>query len=322
MKRACCTFLLAASVLMAAPAAAQGSAEAAELFKQGRAALEAKDYVTACTKLAESNRLERAVGTLISLAQCYEGQNKLATARQHWQEAADLADATSDRLQRGPIARDKVAELDKKVGRLTVKRAAGAPPSTAVKRDDVSLTSASFGSAFPVDPGKHVLIASAEGFEPKTYEIEIKAGESREIEIAPGAALPTPPPTTAGTPAERPPEAGDPNGGRKIAAYTLGGVGILGLGLGTIFGLSASSKWSDAKSRCPANGCSTQERKEADDMTSSARSAGTLSTVAFIVGTAALASGVVLLLTAPSPTNAATLRVVPTAGGAMAVGTF
>jgi hypothetical protein len=72
----------------------------------------------------------------------------------------------------------------------------------------------------------------------------------------------------------------------------------VGLGLGAVFGLQASSKWSDAKSKCAdyPYGCNT----EATDLRSSASSTATLSTVAFVAGGALLATGLVLYLTAPS----------------------
>lgn len=313
----------AASIFVASPALAQssGSAEAEELFKQGRAALEAKDYVTACTKLAESNRLERAVGTLISLAQCEEAQGKLASARQHWQEAADFADALQDRLQRGPAARQKFTDLDKRVPRLTVKRAPAAPPGTTVKRDEVVLTSASFGSPLPVDPGKHVLVVSAEQHEPRSFEVTLAEGESKEIEVEPGAELPPPPPpiTERVTPA-----ATNDGASMRTAAYVVGGAGIVGLGIGTIFGLQASSKWSSAKDGCKIDACGpgSQAQSDKDD----AASAGTISTIAFVVGGAALATGVVLLVVSPpsstTGSSSAGVRVVPGLGGLSAVGRF
>ena len=94
------------AAVSAAPSlsAQSGSAEAAELFKQGRAALQTKDYATACPKFVASLRLERAVGTLISLADCEQATGRLASARQHWQEAADFADALHDSLNRGAYA--------------------------------------------------------------------------------------------------------------------------------------------------------------------------------------------------------------------------
>jgi hypothetical protein len=313
-------------VLAASPALAEGagSADAEELFKQGRVALEAKDYATACTKLAESNRLERAVGTLISLAQCEEAQKKLASARQHWQEAADFADALQDRLQRGPAARQRFTELDKRVPRLTVQRSPGAPAGMTVRRDEVTLLPASFGSALPVDPGKHVLIVSAESHEPRTFEVELAEGESRVIEVEPGAEVPAPPEPAPSVPAAGAvgPSASD-SGSMRIAGYTLGGVGILGLGLGTIFGLRASSKWSSAKQACVPGQCGpgSNAQNDKDD----ASSAGTVSTMSFVVGGAALATGVVLLVLAPSSKNGsstAEVRLVPGPGTLSAIGAF
>lgn len=324
-----------------------GSAEAAELFKQGRAALEQKDYVTACKRLEESNRLERAVGTLISLAQCEEGQSKLAAARQHWQEAADLADAVQDRLQRGAPAREKVAELDKKIARLTVKPTSNAPEKMTVKRDDVLLTSASFGSALPLDVGKHVLVVSAEGYEPRTFDIVLAEGENREIEVEPGAALPAPvvAPVVpagpvglapAGAEAASAPAASNGNDGStmRTVAYVVGGAGIVGLGIGSAFGLTASSKWSSAQEACKPGACGPGS--EAQNEKESAASAGHASTVAFVVGSVALATGIGLLVLAPSssPSSSSSssrassrrsgvrLSVAPAAGGLVAVGRF
>jgi hypothetical protein len=312
-------------VAASTPALAQGagSAEAEELFKQGRAALEAKDYTTACSKLAESNRLERAVGTLISLAQCEEAQNKLALARQHWQEAADFADALQDRLQRGPAARQKFAELDKRVPRLTVKRGASAPSATTVQRDDVALTSGSFGSALPVDPGKHVVIASAEHHEPRTFEITLLEGESKELEVEPGPEIAAPPPT-ATPPLALAGETRDPSAMRTLG-YVVGAAGIIGLGLGAIFGLEAAAKWSSAQDGCKPGSCGAGSQARSDQ--DAASTAGTISTITFVVGGAALATGIGLLVLAPSSSStsaptAATLRLAPGVGGLSAVGHF
>ena len=75
--------------------------------------------------------------------------------------------------------------------------------------------------------------------EPRTFEVALAEGDSRVIEVEPGAevvALPPPPP-----PGPSPVTAGDSpsaGGGSSMrgAAYTLGGLGIVGLGLGTFFG--------------------------------------------------------------------------------------
>ncbi len=311
---------LVASTCVASPLLAQsaksGSAEAEELFKQGRAALEARDYATACARFSSSLAIERAVGTLISLAQCEEASGRLASARQHWQEAADLADATNDRLNRGPVARKKVAELDPKVPRLVVRLAAGAPEGTTVQRDDVDLGSKVFGVALPVDPGPHVLTVVAPGRASRKYSITAAVGEN-VVEVEPGtpdAAPVSPAPVAPAQPlapaatASSPPSAS--HGGVRPLAWVALGLGVVGVGVGSYFGVDAMSKWSDAKNSC-GTGCPDGSR--ARNERSDALSGATVSTVSFVVGGVGLAAAAWLLL-APQAPETARLRIEPSIG--------
>jgi hypothetical protein len=83
---------------------------------------------------------------------------------------------------------------------------------------------------------------------------------------------------------------------QKTLALVAGGAGVLGLAVGTIFGLSASSKWSQAKSDC-GSGCGPNDPAQQEK--SDAQSAGNVATVAFIAGGVLVAAGVVLWLTSP-----------------------
>jgi hypothetical protein len=318
------------------PAEAQsGSAEAEELFKQGRASLEAKDYATACARFSASLALERAVGTLISLAQCEEATAHLASARQHWQEAADLADATNDRLNRGPFARKKMNELDPRVPRLVIRLAPGAPKDTTLQRDDVALGGGAFDVSFPIDPGAHIVVATETGHEPRRYPVSVSEGDKLVVEVEPGpaiAAAPTPTATRAGetpssTAALTEPPSSSSGGWRRGVAYGAGVVGIVGIGLGTYFGVTTLSKWSTAKKDC-GTGCG--EMDPARNEKSDANSDATLADVSFVVGGVALATAIVLLVTAPSsppsPGAQGKLKVFPSwqpgGGGLVATGSF
>jgi hypothetical protein len=311
---------LGVSMLVAPSVYAQGtsggSAEAEELFQQGRTALEARDYATACDRLSASLAIERAVGTLISLAQCEEGAGRLASARQHWQEAADFADATGDRLNRGPVARKKVAELDPKVPRLVVRLAAGAPEGTTVKRDDVDLGGKVFGVALPVDPGPHVVTVVAPGHAARKYSIAAEAGDKVVVEVEPGppAASPgsslSPSSAQAAVVSPSPAPSSPSHRGARPIAWAARGLGIVGVGVGSYFGADALSKWSAAKSDCGA-GCAdgTGARNERSQALGSA----TVSTVGFVVGGVGLAAAVWLWL-APAPSETAGLRLEPSIG--------
>jgi hypothetical protein len=97
------------------------------------------------------------------------------------------------------------------------------------------------------------------------------------------------------------------------------------LAVGTVFVLSAKSKYNDSLANCATNDpnrCTAQGVTQRDD----ARSAGTIATIGFGVGAAGLAAAVILWVTAPSsrassPT-AGSIQVSPTLGGAVVQGAF
>jgi hypothetical protein len=120
----------------------------------------------------------------------------------------------------------------------------------------------------------------------------------------------------------------DDGHGRRVAALTLGGAGAAVLAAGIVFGVVASSSWSNAQRHCDAtHGC--PDRPDAATERNAALVFGNVSTAGFIAGGALLAGGVVLWLTAPragaataSSGPAAELGISPTAGGALRHGTF
>jgi hypothetical protein len=290
---------LAALLLFSAPSLARAqSAEAQELFDEGRRALAARDYTKACAKLEASERIERAVGTLLSLAECEEALGRLASERLHLEEAATWADATHDRLDRGPLARKRFAEIDRRVPRLTLQRAPDAPADTHVTRDGVDLGASGFDAELPMDAGDHVVLASAPGRASATFQIRLAEGERRTLIVGPGAAG-----AGASTPAE-----GPLGLSRRTWAYVLGGVGVAGIAVGTVFGVSTLSNWSAAQRDC-GTGCSpgSQARNEA----STASTDAVVSTVGLVVAGAALAAGAYLYLTAPPERASSAVRVTP-----------
>jgi hypothetical protein len=99
------------------------------------------------------------------------------------------------------------------------------------------------------------------------------------------------------------------------------GVGVVGLGVGTVFGFLAKSKL-DASNNGP---CDKNDRCTPDGLNDrhSAESFATVSTIGFIAGGVFAAGGVVLFLTAPPPTSTSTtgltLSPAPLTGGAGAL---
>jgi serine/threonine-protein kinase len=92
-----------------------------------------------------------------------------------------------------------------------------------------------------------------------------------------------------------------------MIGLVVGGVGVIGLGVGTVFALQAKSNNDQALQNCRTPTlCSPMGLS----LTNDAKNAATAADVAFGVGAAALAAGAVLWLTAPHA-SATGLRAVP-----------
>lgn len=274
----------------------EGSAAAAEsLFQEARKLIDAKRFSEACPKLVASHKLAPAVGTLLNLADCYEKAGQLASAWARFHEAIALAQRLG-RPDREKTAKDRAEKLEPRMIRLTI---VSLEKDAEVKLDGSVLDPAVLGTAVPVDPGKHAIEASAKGKKPFTTTIDVSdrvrtpSVEIPMLDVDPEAAKAS---AAAANADKNPPEErGSDGSGQRIASYVLMGVGVVGLGVGTVFGLKTSSTWSDAKTHCTGLECDRTGVQLATD----AKNAGTVSTIAFVAGTALLAGGAILFFTTP-----------------------
>jgi hypothetical protein len=152
--------------------------------------------------------------------------------------------------------------------------------------------------------------------------VEVAALE--DVPVATPAAVTAPAPVAPPPPPPLSDEPHDSSAGasQRTVGVIVGGVGIVGLAVGTAFVLSAKSKYDSSLNDCvqgTPNVCNADGVSERN----SARTSGDIASVAFGVGIAAVASGVVLWFTAPSGrSDAARVGLVPTPGGALLRGEF
>jgi hypothetical protein len=178
-----------------------------------------------------------------------------------------------------------------------------------VTMDGEVLTERLEGTALSVDPGQHVFTFETQGQDPvsKTYVVQQAQKDRRELIAFVGSAPAVPAaPAPAPAPPPAPADRGEGLGTQKVLALVAGGIGIVGLGVGTAFGLVALSKKNDAQSACPASTCANQADAS---KWSDAGSAGNISTIAFVVGGVAVAGGLVLWFTAPGGGGTASTQV-------------
>lgn len=306
------------------PATATNEGAAIERFDAGLRAMLAGDHANGCPALAESYRLDPALGSLFTLAECEKDWGKTASAGAHYQAFLDRYRALPPAEQRAQqaraqVARQALASIGPRIPRLRIDLAAGWPSGAEVLDDGAPVPAADIGVARRVDPGRHVIEVRAAGVPTHRSEVRVDPGSLATITVpAPvraGAAA------NAGAPQPRDAAVADPgiaNGDtQRGVALVLGGVGLAGIAVGAVAGAIAMGDASTAHDDCSDDRvCATEEGKDAAER---AQGAALISTVGFIGGAALLASGVVLYVIAPrGEAPRTTVGVRGTRGGAMA----
>lgn len=332
--------LVALCLLVVTPAYAQRSvsdkAAAEALFDEALELMTNKRYAEACPKLEESQRIDAGIGTLLYLAECYEKSGRTASAWATFREAASAANAAgqADRARQGKARADR---LEPSLSKLTVRVAAEnkSIPGFRVTRSGEAVQAPLFEAAVPVDPGQLVIEASAEGYETFTRTVSVPANGGRAEILVPalvplaGTAAPVAPASSAAAtaPASSAPGAGqegsalttdagteDDGGTMETVGIVMMGAGVVGLLVGTVFGVEAIDKDKKAKDICGDDtSCPTEKGEQLSD---DAQQAALISTIGFVGGAAFAVGGAVLYLTAPDGSEAGRVQLSPVAGGA------
>jgi predicted outer membrane protein len=285
---------LAVSLLLAPVAAgAAGPADqaaAVELFKEARKLMESGDYEHACPKFTEAQRLLPTPGTMLSIGLCYEKAGKLASAYGAYKEAevfARKAGADGHEAE----AQQRAAALALKVAKLAII----VPPAAKVqgfelRRDGSVIGEAQWGSPMPADTGWHQIEATAPGKKAWATFVRIETdGSSASVNV---------PVLPADVPVNAPPTWG----AQRITGVALAGVGLVGIVVGSVFGVKTRNKNSDSLLHCLPNDVTSCDASGVA-LREDAYAASRLSTGTFIAGGALLVAGAVTFFSAPSASS-------------------
>jgi len=168
------------------------------------------------------------------------------------------------------------------------------------------------GEALPVNPGPHAFHFEAAGGLTVDRQVLVKQGDKNQevaaVLGAPATAAPAAPQPAPVAPTPPPaPASSSSSGAWRTTGWVLGGLGVVGLGVGAVFGIVSMNDKSSA--HCDANNFCDPGPLD------SGRSAATGADVGFMAGGAMLAAGLVLVLLAPSGSDATgSLHVTPLVG--------
>ena len=278
------TALALVLLLRAALAHADGAGDEAialALFADGKQLAANDDYVHACEKYAAAYGIAQWLGIELNLADCYERLGQTASAWVMFRKASDDADKLGD--PRGRYARERAERLAPALAHVTI-QAAGAR----IVFDHRPIAAAAFGVPLPVDPGEHVVEATAPGHIAWSTRVTVAASASVDIAVPPLDAEPTP--TFHVLPAPR-------VATRWSVVLPLGGVAVAAIATSLVLGLDAKHRYDaalhdhcDAQLVCDPQGYASIH---------TARHRGDLATLAGGIGVAAVAAAVIVYLAMP-----------------------
>lgn len=324
----CAVLLFAAVSSVSAPAFAGDGASSAKpadvsradaLFEEGRALMRDGDFTSACARFEESNAIDTSAGTLLNWGRCLEQLGKTSSALLRYREAERLG---RQRAQTRHIEAAKVliTAIEPKLSKLTI--TARDVPGLRVTRDGVVVA---LGEPTPVDPGKHVVEATAPGYEPFWTTLEMQAGPTtRKLEVPEltrSVAGPSAPPEV--TPPPPPPREGEWNTGMLAGGIAISAAGVGGLVVGTVLGVGVLSSASEAETNrtlCPRKACSAAGLAYIDQ----AADLATASTISLVAGGVLAVAGIPLIVVAAPSSGqpSLSLSTLPGATGLLLTGGF
>jgi len=287
--RAAFAFQVVVSIVALAGGVSAQNKDADRLFDEATKAFKDGNYSEACPKFEQSNKLDPGVGVQLWLANCYEKAGKIASAYRQYLAAEQLAIQVKDKDQRDKVAHKHATDLEPRLAKLTI----ALPPSTVaglvVKRDGEVVKNA--GEAEAIDPGSHLIEATAPGYKPWQSKVDVGDGSNTSITVAIEKEASdqgeTKSPIEASSPSFWTP--------MRIAGAIVAGAGVVGLGVGAAFGVMAKGNLDDSNA---GNHCDAADTCDSIglQLRSDAQGNALASTISFVAGGVLAAGGITLMI--------------------------
>ncbi len=275
-------------------------ATARSLAFAGQEALDKKQYALALDRFTRANNLVPAPTFELRIARAEVGLGKLVEAHETYERILlerVAPDSPAVFQQAVDSATKEVAALEPRLPWVTI---VAEPGSAKVTIDGVEVPAAELGVRRAIDPGARIFRATADGYAPLDKTVTFAEGQSQSVTLSLQK-------VAAAPDAERVPRASPPadtgalggehktTGWHKTAGWVALGVGAAGLIVGGVEGAVALHQHSELSGPCSSGTCPASENSRLDAY----HTAGTVSTIGFIVGAVGVGAGVTLLLTAP-----------------------
>jgi hypothetical protein len=272
-----------------APAADQG------LFQSALRAFERRDYQAALPLFERVSISTPSLTARLYLARSRVALGQLVDGATDYRSVVTGAEGApaGESDQRALVeARDELAQLRPRIPSIEITLGDVEQRSRKL-RLAMDGRSIKYGVAVLVDPGQHEVVASDAEGEQSRLDFEIGEGEAKTLGM------------TWTSPSERADKKAEQvvGGGsvRRAWGVVALSVGATGLGIGTVTGIAAMTRYSKADAHCPANHCTEGPPYPEDG--SAFRTLRTISAAGYVVGGAGISTWLGLLLTTPKTTT-------------------
>ena len=277
-------------------AGADDSAQGAEaLFQRARERMGQGDFASACPMLEHAYALDHGAGTLLALAICHEGDRKPALALREFRESLNVSGPGESARSRDARGGAHVQSLEGSVPRIKLRPPTPEPVGLEVhaRRRERSI-SAAMVAGVPVDPGPHVIEASAPPAAPWRTQVDVGRTPTPVVVDIPAFGT-----VAASTPSLRAPA--PPSSAPRAFGWIVGGLGVAAAAVGAGFGVAAFDAEASSRRACQDNVCTPA----GVDKNREARRDALVSDMTFAAAGVAVGAAVFLLLRGTSPSAAA-----------------
>jgi hypothetical protein len=298
--------------------------EGAQAFNEGR-------FKDAVDLFSKAETLVHAPPHLLFTARAHAKLGQFVKAREAYMKIVkeQLAPNAPQAFRDAQVAAEEERkQVEPHIGRLTIKvEGADGAKDLVVAVDGQPISLVLLGVPQPMDPGEHLVTATATGFKGAPVTASLKDAGQGAVSVKMEVDHAVPPPGAVAAPASsapagtQPPTGAPPtdtgagsNNGMRIGSYVGFGVGAVGIALGTVFVMKSSSKRKAANEAtsdlekvgsttggvCSVAGGTCRgdilPAQKVDDLDDQARSAKTLGIVGYVVGGLGIATGVTLFV--------------------------
>ncbi|HEY8074139.1 MAG TPA: hypothetical protein VIF62_08520 [Labilithrix sp.] len=290
-----CTVPLPATALAAEPTLSDRET-ARSLMEDGDAKRDKNDLRGALKSYEAADAIMHVPTTGLEVGRTQALLNMLLEARETLNRVARIPAKPGDPppFEKARKAAEQLsAELAQRIPSVTVSVTGTDPGATPqIVFDGENVPAAASFAPRKVNPGVHVVIVKV-GASERKEEVNVQPSEQKTVPFdfsapaKPAAVVAAPPQTQPDKPQPEPEKAGG-DSTPKILMFGGFGLAAVGVGVGAVTGLMSISKVNDVKSTCQDNHCPQSQASNID----SAKSLGTISTIAFVAGGVGAAVGV------------------------------